>query len=201
MKSKRTGRFISPARQAELRRLRQQKNNNIITGVFFTLLVIAIVIVFTGKRTLAQSIELYHAVGALEKVETPTIVEDTPVTPKKAPQSNQTTKKAYNYPKGELVDYARAMAKKYNTNGDKLVKTIQCESGFKPDAVNWEDSHRTTKGSHGIAQFSKTTMKEFAKQSGLGYTDPYNPKESIELMAWAFAHSEANHWACFSKIK
>lgn len=176
-------------------------------------MVIAIVIVFTGKRTLAQSIELYHAVGALEKVELDetstnipaTVAKNAPVetpsvTLKTATKSVKKPNKAYNYPKGELVDYARAMAKKYNTNGDKLVKTIQCESGFKPDAVNWEDSHRTTKGSHGIAQFSKTTMKEFARQSGLNYTDPYNPKESIELMAWAFAHSEANHWSCFRNL-
>ena len=60
-----------------------------------------------------------------------------------------------------MVDY---YADKYELSRQVLHKVISCESQYNEKAVNWRDSHRLSKGSHGVAQFSKETFLGFAKQ-------------------------------------
>ena len=72
-----------------------------------------------------------------------------------------------------------------------------CESGGRADAVNWQDTHKLSQGSHGIAQFSKETIKGFGKAIGIENADPYNVDQSLEVMAYMFSQNKAFHWTCY----
>jgi hypothetical protein len=91
-------------------------------------------------------------------------------------------------------------ALKYAVSSSVMRKTIRCESNFNPKAVNWSDSHALSKGSHGIAQFSKETIKGFGKAIGIENADPYNVDHSLEIMAYMFSKGQARHWTCARRI-
>lgn len=96
-----------------------------------------------------------------------------------------------------MVDY---YADKQGLSRQVLHKVISCESQYNEKAVNWQDSHRLSKGSHGVGQFSKETFAGFAKQMGKSYyDDPYNPKQALDVAAWAIKHGYGNQWTCYSK--
>ena len=88
-------------------------------------------------------------------------------------------------------------AKQYAVSSSAMKKTIMCESGGRADAVNWSDTHKLSKGSHGIAQFSKETIKGFGKAIGIENADPYNVDQSLEVMAYMFSQNKAFHWTCY----
>lgn len=100
------------------------------------------------------------------------------------------------YTPRELVAY---YAKEYNVSESQMVTVIKCESGFNVKAVNWKDSHKLSKGSHGISQFSKQTIEMYGKQIGLENPDPYNPNDAIRVMAYMFSKGEQSQWSCYSK--
>jgi len=91
-------------------------------------------------------------------------------------------------------------SEKYHVDKTIISKVIKCESSFNPKAVNWQDSHKLSKGSHGIAQFSYETFNTYSKEIGIKDGDPYNPDQAIETMAYMFSKGKANHWSCFKKI-
>lgn len=97
----------------------------------------------------------------------------------------------------DLVDY---YADKHKLSRQVLHKVISCESQYNEKAVNWKDSHKLSKGSHGVAQFSKETFLGFAKQMDRpDYNDPYNPKQALDVSSWAIKNGYGNQWTCYSK--
>ena len=90
-------------------------------------------------------------------------------------------------------------AKEYNVSESQMITVIKCESGFNVNAVNWQDSHKLSKGSHGISQFSKQTIEMYGKQIGLENPDPYNPNDAIRVMAYMWSKNQQRQWTCFSK--
>lgn len=97
----------------------------------------------------------------------------------------------------QMVD---TYAQEYGVSAEKIGAVIQCESGWNPNAVNWQDSHATSEGSHGISQFAKPTIEMYGKKIGMVNPDPYNPEQAIEVMAYMFSIGEAKQWTCYTKI-
>lgn len=94
-----------------------------------------------------------------------------------------------------MVDY---YADKQGLSRQVLHKVISCESGYNENAVNWRDSHKLSKGSHGVAQFSKETFIGFAKRMGHEeYDNPYNPKQALDVASWAIKNGYGNQWSCY----
>ena len=91
-------------------------------------------------------------------------------------------------------------AKKHNADEVLMRRIIKCESSFNPKAVNWSDSHKYSKGSHGIAQFSQETIKGYGKAIGLPDADPYNPDEALEVMSYMFSINQQRHWSCYKNL-
>lgn len=100
--------------------------------------------------------------------------------------------------KEEVKQIASFYEKKYRVTG--LVKTMQCESGFRYDAVNMADSHKLSKGSWGAAQFSKETFKHYAKEMGEYYDDPMNPYQAFDVAGYMFSNGLQHNWTCFAKV-
>lgn len=98
----------------------------------------------------------------------------------------------------ELVDF---YAEKHAVDKTMMNLVVKCESNYNPNAVNMEDSHRLSNGSWGIAQFSKETFTHYAKQMGESYTDPMNPREALDVMAYMLAHKQGAHWTCFRALQ
>ena len=97
----------------------------------------------------------------------------------------------------DLVDY---YADKHKLSRQVLHKVIACESQYNEHAVNWKDSHRLSKGSHGVAQFSRETFIGFAKQMDRqDYDNPYNPNQALDVASWAIKNGYGNQWTCFRK--
>ena len=96
-----------------------------------------------------------------------------------------------------MVDY---YADKHGLSRQVLHKVISCESQYNEHAVNWRDSHRLSKGSHGVAQFSRETFNGFAKQMDRSdYDNPYNPNQALDVASWAIKKGYGSHWSCYSK--
>lgn len=95
-----------------------------------------------------------------------------------------------------MVDY---YADKYSVSRQLMHKVVACESSYNVKAVNWNDSHKLSQGSHGVGQFSKETFIGFAKKMNKEYDDPYNPNQALDVMSWAISNGYGNHWSCFRK--
>lgn len=98
----------------------------------------------------------------------------------------------------QLVDY---YAGKHGVNKATMNAVVKCESGYNPKAVNWSDSHKLSKGSHGVAQFSQQTFEQYAKQMGETYTDPYNPTQALDVMGYMLSKGLGYHWTCFRALQ
>ena len=105
------------------------------------------------------------------------------------------------YPVTKIVieDMIGYYSQQYSVSKKTMHKIISCESSYNTKAVNWQDSHRYSKGSHGIGQFSQQTFESYAKKMGKDYNDPYNPEHAIEVMAYMLSINQGNHWTCFRK--
>lgn len=97
----------------------------------------------------------------------------------------------------ELVDY---YADKYKISRATLHFVINCESGYRYNAVNWQDSHRLSQGSHGIAQFSRETFNHYKKFVNENYSDPYHPEQALDVTAYMISVGQGRHWTCYRKI-
>lgn len=99
----------------------------------------------------------------------------------------------------DYIKLTEVFAVKWGLDSEMFHFVIKCESGYNPNAVNWSDSHALSEGSHGIAQFSKETFIQFAKQMGEDYTDPYNAREALDVAGYAIKNGYGRHWTCFRK--
>lgn len=97
----------------------------------------------------------------------------------------------------QMVD---TYAKEYGVNASEMKAVIACESSWNPNAVNWQDSHKESQGSHGLAQYSKETIAMYGEKIGMADADPYDPEEAIEVMAFMFSINKESQWSCWSKI-
>lgn len=113
-----------------------------------------------------------------------------------APPSEEITTFGMTMP--ELVDF---YAEKHGVDKVIMNRVVKCESSYNPNAVNMQDSHKLSQGSHGIAQFSRETFAQFAKEMGEEYTDPYNPREALDVMGYALANGKGRHWTCFRALQ
>ena len=84
--------------------------------------------------------------------------------------------------------YAKKMAIEHNLNVTHFIKTIQCESNFKYDALGDMGT------SIGIAQF------RYPERWGLSTTTAYDPYISIDKMAQAWDDGLEWHWSCYNKL-
>jgi soluble lytic murein transglycosylase-like protein len=98
--------------------------------------------------------------------------------------------------KGLISQYS----KKYGVSERQMLGTINCESGFNSKAVNWNDHHALSNGSHGIGQFSRETFTNYSKQIGILNGDPYNPKQAIETMSFMFSLKQQGQWSCWKQL-
>lgn len=101
--------------------------------------------------------------------------------------------------KEDYIELTEFFAVKYGLKSEMFHFVIKCESGYNPNAVNWQDSHKLSEGSHGIAQFSKETFLQFSKQMGEEYTDPYNAIEALDVAGYAIKNGYGRHWSCYRK--
>lgn len=83
----------------------------------------------------------------------------------------------------------RAHAVHYGVNGDDLVATLKCESGFKADAVGDHGN------SYGIAQIFLAAHTEITKEQAL------DPMWAIDWTARQFSKGNARLWTCFRNLK
>lgn len=97
----------------------------------------------------------------------------------------------------QLVDF---YADKWGVSRNEMQVTVKCESGYNPNAFNGNDVHKLSVGSLGIAQFSNETFLHYAKQMGKSeYSNPYNPDEALDVMAFMFSKNQKRHWSCWVK--
>lgn len=88
----------------------------------------------------------------------------------------------------------RESAAIYGADGDWLVSTCECESGFDPGAVgdmNVDGSGPDT----GLFQFSPATWAEMTGYMGI-YGDIWNGHDQCLVAAWCFANGYACRWVC-----
>lgn len=79
---------------------------------------------------------------------------------------------------------------------DAVYDVIDCESSWNPNAHNSEDSHASSKGSHGLAQFSRDTIRHYGKEIGINNADPYNPDHALQVMLYMWSKGQARQWSC-----
>lgn len=96
----------------------------------------------------------------------------------------------------ELVD---KYADKWGVSREEMNVTVKCESGYNPKAYNGNDVHKLSVGSLGIAQFSNETFLHYAKKMGKDYSNPYNPDEALDVMAYMFSIGQKRPWSCWVK--
>jgi soluble lytic murein transglycosylase-like protein len=98
----------------------------------------------------------------------------------------------------QLVDF---YADKWGVSRNELNVTVKCESGYNPKAFNGNDIHKNSVGSLGIAQFSAETFLHYAKKMGeLEYSNPYDPEQALDVMAYMFSIEQKRHWTCYRKF-
>lgn len=95
-----------------------------------------------------------------------------------------------------LEDKFTYYADKWEVKEQDLRTVVKCESNYNPNAVNWQDSHKDSKGSFGISQFAKGTITMYGNQIGIENPDPYNVDDSLDVMAYMFSKKLQRHWSC-----
>lgn len=84
--------------------------------------------------------------------------------------------------------YAWNEAVKHGVDPVVFTQTLQCESGFNPDAVG---DHGT---SFGVAQIHLPAHPEVSRENAL------DPIWSIDFAVLAFKNGHANWWSCFRHL-
>ena len=92
----------------------------------------------------------------------------------------------------------------YGADSKLVMQIIQCESGFKHDAVGDDGVSR------GIAQFRKETFAEFAAMAinqkkwdfkKLGKPEWLNPIQQVFLLHWGIDNGYGRRWTCYRNLK
>lgn len=82
---------------------------------------------------------------------------------------------------------------KYPEIADILIKLIECESGFNPDAWNKKDPNG---GSIGILQYQIPTFYYYASKYGIENPDIWNSEQQIELAVYLIQDNKITLWTC-----
>jgi soluble lytic murein transglycosylase-like protein len=85
----------------------------------------------------------------------------------------------------------------YGVSYTDMYRTLKCESGFNPNALNATDGNG---GSRGIAQFQTSTFNKYSKEAGLIDPNVWNAEDSIHTMAYMFSKGQAGQWSCFKEV-
>lgn len=97
--------------------------------------------------------------------------------------------------KGQIAYYAAI----FNVKETDMMKVMVCESSENTKAVG--DSGKA----YGLYQYHQPTWNAFAskyrKQFGGDLLQRDNPKDQVELTAWAFKQGYQNHWTCWGKTR
>lgn len=96
----------------------------------------------------------------------------------------------------EKIEY---FANEYGVSSEDMTKVLMCESSLNPDAYNGQDKHRTSIGSHGIAQFAESTFNHYSKEAGIENGSPYDVNDALETTAYMFSKDLQFHWTCARK--
>jgi soluble lytic murein transglycosylase-like protein len=85
----------------------------------------------------------------------------------------------------------------YGVNTNWMLRVAQCESGYRPDAVNghyWAPDGSTPTG---LFQFVRSTYTANAARIGLpAQDDRLDPDRAAQVAAWMFSINQSNQWAC-----
>ncbi|MCK9370872.1 transglycosylase SLT domain-containing protein [Candidatus Dojkabacteria bacterium] len=82
------------------------------------------------------------------------------------------------------------VANKYGLEESQLLKTSQCESGFRYSAVG-------KAGEIGVLQYMPSTWVYWNKERGTNL-DIHNTREQIDMVVWAWKNNLQSHWSCFN---
>lgn len=109
-----------------------------------------------------------------------------------APQSNLASRRAVWEP------VIREAARKWGAPEDLVVKVVECESGFKPNAQN---AYSTASG---LFQFLDSTWKSQSTKYGVT-TQKNDPYGQIEVATHMIADGGITHWnaskSCWGSVK
>ena len=100
-------------------------------------------------------------------------------------------------PKATEIDvYSETVrvATKYHLDQERFSKTILCESGYNPKAINSSDPFG---GSRGVGQFLQPTFDHYKILAGLPDGDLWNYKDSIEVMGYMWSIKQQNQWSIY----
>lgn len=89
-------------------------------------------------------------------------------------------------------------ASAYGADPKQLTRVMMCESGGKPEAMNYRDAKITGHPSHGLFQFQPATYKAWAKEIG-ETRDIMDVDAQIRVAAYAFSKGRQKHWGCWKK--
>jgi len=95
----------------------------------------------------------------------------------------------------QIHAYIAKYSLEYGISPYQLTKTIACESGFKKNAVNYNDGG---KGKHsvGILQFQKSTFDNYSKKMG-EELDYYSYHDQIKVASYMFSKGQQRQWTCW----
>lgn len=96
-----------------------------------------------------------------------------------------------------IDDLLRKFSAQYGVKYSEMHRTMMCESGGNPLAVNRHDPHG---GAHGLMQFLRPTFYKYAPLAGIKKPDINNPAHQVQTAAFMFAIGEKSQWTCARKL-
>jgi hypothetical protein len=92
--------------------------------------------------------------------------------------------------------YISLFAQQYGAVENELLQVAKCESGYNPNAINYNDGG-PGKHSVGIFQYQRATFDRFSKLMG-EELDYYSYYDQTKLTSWIFANypQYKKHWTC-----
>jgi len=83
----------------------------------------------------------------------------------------------------------------YGLSSTRMLRIANCESTFRPSAVNY---NYYAGGGHptGLFQYLPETWNRIGSRSPYGVGDIWNYEHQSRVTAWAFANGYAGEWAC-----
>lgn len=96
---------------------------------------------------------------------------------------------------GDVEGMIRTAAAKYGVDAERLVRIGRCESGFNPNAVNY-NYYAGGGNPSGVFQFIPSTWSRMSDQAGFSGASVFDAYSNVNVAAWAFANGRAGEWEC-----